>query len=92
MQKARTFEAAVNIGHSGMDVLPKLELLAALADLDRAQFSGPVVDVLEEMAMDGAQVDQVERAARDAAATSQGHKASFLPVEKFLIGGTKPVS
>jgi hypothetical protein len=31
----------------------ELELLQALADLDSADFSGPIVDVLKQMAMDG---------------------------------------
>ena len=59
-QQAGANEPAVDIGHPGFDELAKLELLAALADLDRAQLAGPVVHVLEQVAMDGAKMGQVE--------------------------------
>jgi hypothetical protein len=44
--------------------LPELELLVALTDLDGAKLAGPIVDVLEQMAMDRAEVSKVEVAAR----------------------------
>ena len=66
----------MNVGHTGLDVLPELELLATLADLDGAQFARPLVDVLEEMAMDGAQMGQVEGAAGDRPASAQNNENS----------------
>jgi hypothetical protein len=69
-----------------------LELLGALADLDGAQLAGPVVDVLEEMAMDGAEVGQIEGAAGNAPADTQNHEGSLLLVEKFRIGDPEPIS
>ena len=65
LQEAGSREAAVNVRHAGLDELAELELLAALADLDRAQFAGPVVDVLKEVAMDRAQMGEVEGATRN---------------------------
>jgi len=32
----------MNVRHPGLDELPELELLRALADLDRAKLAGPV--------------------------------------------------
>ena len=83
---------AVNVGHAGLDVLAELELLAALADLDRAQLTGPVVDILEEVAMDGAEMSEVKGAVGDAASASQYDEASLLLVQKFGIGCAEPVS
>jgi len=39
----------MDVRHAGLDELAELELLAALADLKRAQFAGPLVDVLEQV-------------------------------------------
>ena len=65
-EEARPDEPAVHVRHAGLDVAAKLELLAALADLDRAQLTGPVVNVLEQMAVDRAKVREVEGTAQDA--------------------------
>ena len=54
----------MNVRHAGLDVLPELELLVALADLDGAQLAGPLVDVLKQMAMDRTEMREVEIAAR----------------------------
>ena len=47
-QKTRLHKSTVNVRHAGLDVLPELELLVALADLDGAQLAGPLVDVLKQ--------------------------------------------
>ena len=60
----RLDQTAMHIGHASLDVLAKLELACALGDFQRADFSRPVVDVLEQAAVDGAQVLQVEIAGR----------------------------
>lgn len=57
-KKLRAQQPPMDVGHAGLDVLAELELLVALADLDRAQLAGPVVDVLEQVAMDRAQVSR----------------------------------
>jgi hypothetical protein len=59
-QEARLNKAAVNIRHPGRDILPELKLLVAFADLDRAQLTGPVVDVLKQVAMDRPEMSKVE--------------------------------
>src|SRR2546423_3270450 len=76
-QQAAAHEPSVNVRHAGFDVLPELELLVALADLDGAQLASPVVDVLEQMAVDRAQVGKVEGTARYASAAAQDYEGSF---------------
>lgn len=85
-------EAAVNVSHSGLDVLPELELLFALADLDGAQFAGPVIDVLEQMAMDRAQMGQIERSARYSPSAPQNDKGPLLLVKECRIGDPEQIS
>ncbi len=77
LQEAGADEPAVNVAHSGLDELAELKLLAALADLDRAQFTGPVVDVLKQVMMDGAQMGEVESAARDRLAAAVRRMKAF---------------
>jgi hypothetical protein len=48
----------------------KLELTAALGDFDLSDLAGPVVDVLEQVTVDGFQVGEIELAARDSAFTA----------------------
>src|SRR5262245_36189952 len=48
LQEAGPHEAAMDVRHAGLDEFPKLKLLPALADLDRAQLAGPVADVLKQ--------------------------------------------
>jgi len=55
----------VNIRHAGVDVLPELELLRALADLDCTDFARPVVDVLEQVTVDGLEVSKIKLSQRD---------------------------
>ena len=50
----------MNVGHAGRNVLPELELIAAFEDFDRAQFARPIVDVLEQVAVDGTKMGQIE--------------------------------
>ena len=51
----------MDVRHAGLDELAELELLAAFADLDRAQLAGPVVDILKQVPMDRARNDVPER-------------------------------
>jgi hypothetical protein len=52
-KEPRAYKSPVHIGHAGLNVFPKLELLRALADFDRAKLAGPFIDILEQMAMNG---------------------------------------
>ena len=76
----------MNVGHSGRDELAELKLLAALADLHRAQFAGPLVDVLEEMTMDGAQMGEVERAAWNRLEAAVGGVKTLDPIQINRVG------
>ena len=60
LEKSGAGQPAVDVRHSGRNVLAELELISALEDFDRAKLSSPVVDVLEQVAVDGAEVGQVE--------------------------------
>jgi hypothetical protein len=81
----------VNIGHAGADVLPELELVAALGDLDGPDLSGPVIDVLKEMPVDGAQMREIEIAGGDAVLDPLDDRASFVTIEGDGVGQTKLV-
>jgi hypothetical protein len=54
-----------------------LELLRAFADFDRPNLACPVVDVLEEMAMNGLQVSEIKFALRDTLPASLHSQPSF---------------
>jgi hypothetical protein len=59
-------QAPVDVGHSGADETPELELMAALGDFHRTEFACPDVEILEEVAVDGAEVGEIEMASWDA--------------------------
>ena len=48
------------VGHARGNVAAKLELMAALGNLDRADFSGPLINVLKQMPVDCAKMGEVE--------------------------------
>jgi hypothetical protein len=60
----------MHIGHAGLDIAPELELAGPFGDLDDAQFAGPVIDILEEMAVDRAQMGEVDGAGGDVLAST----------------------
>jgi hypothetical protein len=59
-KKTSSDEPAVDVCHSGGDELPELKLLTPSADFDRTKLTGPCVNVLEEMTVNGAEMGQVE--------------------------------
>lgn len=59
-------QPAMNVVHAGLDVASKLELVAALIDLDGAQLACPIIDVLEEVAMDCAKMVEIKQTVRHA--------------------------
>src|SRR5687768_18214923 len=91
-QEAGAFQTTVDVRHAGLDELAELALLTAFADLDRAELSGPVVDILEQVAVDRAQVLQIERPAWNVPAHPQGDERTFLFVEIVRIGRAQAVS
>ena len=82
----------MDVRHAGLDELAELELLAALADLERAQFACPLVDVLEQVSMDRAQMGKVGGATRDAATAAQHDESALLLIEEDWIVGPELVS
>lgn len=59
-EKIHLLEAAVNIGHAGFDEPAKLKLAAALGDLHHPHLTSPIVDILEQMPVNGAKVVEIE--------------------------------
>ena len=85
-QKSRPQKPAMNIAHAGMDELAKLELLGALADLDRADFTRPFVDILEQMPMDGLEMRQIESASGYALPAALNGQPPFYAIKQRGIG------
>ena len=91
-QEVRLLKPPVNVGHAGFDVLAKLELVAALGDLDGAQLARPRVDILEKMPVNGAKVGQVETARGCAFGDPLGDKLSLNVVEPVRVGYAAQIS
>jgi hypothetical protein len=70
-------DAAVDVGHACFDVAAKHEPMIALGDSDETDFAGPVVNILEQTAVDGAQVIEVEIAAGNPMRGAVGREESF---------------
>lgn len=77
LEKIAGNQTPMDIGHAGLNVTAKLELTAALGDFDRSDLAGPVVDVLEQVTVDGFQVGEIELAARDSAITAASYELPF---------------
>jgi hypothetical protein len=60
-----------------------LKLVSTLEDFDRPKLARPIVDVLEEMTVNGAQMDQIERTGRDAQPASLNCKATLDLIQLF---------
>jgi hypothetical protein len=82
----------MNIGHSSRNVLPKLELTSALGDFDSPQFAGPIVDILEQMSVNGTEVTQVECARGNASPAPLEHITTFNLIQDDWINNPKAVS
>lgn len=50
----------MNIGHAVFNVSMELKLVAVFRDLDGTYLSGPLIDILEQMPVDGTKVRKVE--------------------------------
>ena len=49
------------VGHARRNVAAKLELMTAFGNFDRADFSGPLIDVLKQMPVNCAKMSEIER-------------------------------
>jgi hypothetical protein len=90
-EESRSAQATMNIRHAGCDVLQELELLRALADLDRADFASPFVDILEQVAVDRLKMGEVQLPSRDTLPAARNRQAALHPVEFDRIGNTKTI-
>ncbi len=90
-EKSRPHQPTMDIAHAGLNILPELELLGIFADLDRAQFAGPIVDILEQMAMNGLQMSKIEGAAWNAFSASLDNEASFVSIEDDWVSDPETI-
>lgn len=91
-EKSGGRQPAVNIGHSGFDILAELELLAAFVEFDGADFTGPIVDVLKQVAVNRFQMLKVESSRRDTFGGALRDKEALDMVEFGLAADSELVS
>lgn len=91
-KKVCGFEAAMNICHAALDEGLGHEALATLADLDAAHLPGPIIDILEEVAMDRLEVLQVEVTFWNALRHSLCAGFLFEPAKVSIIGDSGFIS
>ena len=81
----------MDVCHSSLDVAPELELVPALVDFDRAQFSGPLIDILKQVAVDSPEMCEIECAAWHTASCPLDHETPLDSVQSLRIGNSKKV-
>ncbi len=81
----------MDVGHAGFDKSTKLELRAAFADLNGTNLAGPVIDILEQVMMNGLQVVEVEGAGGDAFGYTLCRHAPFHPIGLSGVGYSEMV-
>ncbi len=86
LEEPGLLQSAMNIGHAGFDKLAELELMAALGDFDGAQLARPIVNVLEQIAVDILEMGQVEPARRNALRRALRHELALDVIE---FGGVR---
>jgi hypothetical protein len=91
-QVVRHHEAPMDICHARLDVSPELELVAVFGDLYGPDLSRPVVDILEEVAMDRPQVEKVEAARWRAFPRPLRDEPSLQSIQFARVGNSEPVS
>ncbi len=82
----------MDIRHSGFDMPAKLELASPLGDLDRANFPGPIIDILEEMPVNGAKMGEVETADGNAFGRACDRQPTLNNVQLVGAGDAGPIS
>jgi hypothetical protein len=91
-QKTLRNEPLMNVAKAGGDEAQRHELRAAFRDFHGTDFSGPVVDVLEEMAVNGAEVPQIERAGWNAFRRALADELSLNIIQQVRLGQSKLVT
>ena len=91
-QEIGVAEPAMHVGHTCLDEAAKLKLMTVLGDLHRAHLTRPVVDVLEQMAMDGLQVGEVKVSWRHTFGDALGHELAFDALQSGRVKNAKFIS
>lgn len=85
-------KALVNIPHAGFDKAAELELMLALRNLHGAKLARPIVNILEQMPVDGAKVGEVEAPGWDALGGPLRDKAPLHAVKPGRVRKAQLVS
>ena len=78
----RRHDAAVYICHARLDEASWLELAAALADFDCSNLTRPLVDILEQVVMNGPQMSEVEIACRHCLEKTLGNELPLRGIQR----------
>ena len=81
----------MNVPHASDDEAAELELMAVLGDFHSTKLPGPIVNILEQVPMDGAKMGQAEPAGWDALGGALGDKPPLHAVELRRVGETQLV-
>ncbi len=71
----------MDVSHSCSDILSKLELTAALGDLDSSDFAGPRIHILQQMSVNGLQMIEVEMTCWNTFSSALRDKLSLDKIE-----------
>ncbi|MGB8843942.1 MAG: hypothetical protein WCC64_23070 [Aliidongia sp.] len=91
-KETRFLKPAVDIGHARFDEAAELELIAAFGDFDGPKLAGPVIEILEEMAVNGVEMRQVEASVRNALGDAFDDKAPLSHLQPRSINDAELVS
>ena len=91
-KKIRPLKPPVNIRHTGFDVPPELELMAALGYLHGSKFARPIMDILKQMPVNGAKVRKVEAPFGSAFGCPLDRKSPLGSIEQRRISNAKLVA
>ncbi len=92
VQEVSLDEPVVDVSHASGNIGYWLEVVAALGDFDGAGLTRPLVGVLQQVPVDGAEMNEVELAARRPLLQPVGHKAALNLVQLVSIANIELVS
>jgi hypothetical protein len=91
-KEACFFKPAMNIGHARFDEAAELELIAAFRDFAGTKLAGPVIEILEKMAMNSPEMRQIEASARNALSDAFDDKPPLSHLQPHSINDAELVS
>ena len=92
LQEFSLHQTARHVVHSSLNVASELKLMAAFADLDRAQLACPIVDVLKQVAVNGAEMSKIERPDGYTFRNSISHQAALDSIKPSRIRNAKAIT